>query len=225
MQTCSCCSVRRIPAEALFELCTGMLLGIFWQVDLRRPFLSLISATDANTSFGFGASVAQVTSAFARRVARVSEKQGDFVVLDGGFLLGQSAKRLGQAHSIDISMHEFVHVLSVKSRHTAHVNVLEGEAFLMWLRWLLRSRKRHCARTVVLVDSSVWCGAAAKGRSSTQLNRLLRKAAALEMAGDIQVHLVLVPSVENPSDIPSRGLRCVAEVRGPDLQPPPPSRK
>lgn len=97
--------------------------------------------------------------------------------------------------------------------------------FLMWLRWLLRSRKRHCARTVVLVDSSVWCGAAAKGRSSTQLNRLLRKAAALEMAGDIQVHLVLVPSVENPSDIPSRGLRCVAEVRGPDLQPPPPSRK
>ena len=67
-----------------------MLLGIFWQVDLRRPFLSLISATDANTSFGFGASVAQVTSAFARRVARVSEKQGDFVVLDGGFLLGQS---------------------------------------------------------------------------------------------------------------------------------------
>ena len=215
----------RVPPEVLFELCVSMLLGVFWRVDLRRPFLPLISATDASTTFGFGASVARVSPAFARRVARVAEKQGDFVVLDGGYLLGQSAKRLGQAHNIDISMTEFVHVLSVRSKHAAHVNVLEGEAFLMWLRWLLRSRQRHCARTVVLVDSSVWCCAAAKGRSSTQLNRLLRKAAALELAGDLQVHLVLVPSAENPSDVPSRGARCVAEVGNQNVQPPPPSRK
>ena len=215
----------RVPPEVLFELCVSMLLGVFWRVDLRRPFLPLISATDASTTFGFGASVARVSPAFARRVARVAEKQGDFVVLDGGYLLGQSAKRLGQAHNIDISMTEFVHVLSVRSKHAAHVNVLEGEAFLMWLRWLLRSRQRHCARTVVLVDSSVWCCAVAKGRSSTQLNRLLRKAAALELAGDLQVHLVLVPSAENPSDVPSRGARCVAEVGNQNVQPPPPSRK
>ena len=50
-------------------------------------------------------------------------------------------------------------------------------------------------------------GAAAKGRSSSQLNQLLRKAAALELAGELQVYLVLVPSAENAADRPSRGAR------------------
>lgn len=103
--------------------------------------------------------------------------------------------------------HDFVHVLCVKKRKNAHINLLEGEAFLLLLRWILRSRSRHCSRVVILVDSAVWLGAAVKGRSSTALNRLLRKAAALEMAGDVMVHLVLVPSAENPRDDPSRGVR------------------
>ena len=63
---------------------------------------------------------------------------------------------------------------------------------------------------MVLIDSAVWLGAAAKGRSSTRLNKLLRKVAALELAGELQVHLILVPSAENPSDAPSRGVRRVA---------------
>ena len=214
----------RIPNEVLFELSVGLLLGIYWQVDLRRAFLPLVSATDASSSFGFGASVARVPTAMARRLARISEKQGAYVMLDGHTVSGESARRLGQAHSIDVSMDEFVHVLSVRKRHAAHINVLEGEAFLLWLRWLLRSRQRHCARTVVLVDSAVWLGAAVKGRSSTQLNRLLRKAAALELCGDLLVHLVLVPSAENPSDFPSRGGRCAAaKLQKLSGDPPPPS--
>eukprot|EP00439_Symbiodinium_sp_Y106_P025009 s5136_g3.t1 len=183
---------RLLPKTVMFELAVGMLLGVFWRLDLQKPFLPLLSATDASTTHGFGASVAQLPIQIVRRLARVAEKQGDYVVMDGG-----TAKRLGEAHHLDISMGDFVDIFSVKARKGAHINV---EAFLIWLRWVLRSRRRHCSRLVVLVDSAVWLGAAAKGR-------LLRKAAALEIAGELQVYLVLVPSAENPSDWPSRGDR------------------
>ena len=174
---------RLLPKTVMFELAVGMLPGVFWRLDLQQPFLPLLSATDANTTHGFGASVAQLPTQMVRRLARVAA--------------GAQAKRLGEAHHLDISLGDFVDIFSVKARKGAHINVLEGEAFLIWLRWVLRSRRRHCSRLVVLVDSAVWLGAAAKGRSSTQLNRLLRKAAALELVGELQVYLVLVPSAEN----------------------------
>ena len=200
-------AVKTVPKVVLFELCAAVFLGIFWRQDLQRPFLPLLSATDASTEYGFGASVARLPVPMIRRLARVAEKQGAYVVMDGGFSPEAAAKRLGQLHKLDISLDDFTDIFSIKSKHEAHINVLEGEAFIIWLRWILRSRARHCTRVVVLVDSAVWLGAAAKGRSSTQLNRLLRKAAALELAGGVQVHLILVPSADNPSDRPSRGVR------------------
>ena len=45
-----------VPAGALIELCVSLFLGIYWQIDLRTPFLLLFSATDASSSFGFGVS-------------------------------------------------------------------------------------------------------------------------------------------------------------------------
>ena len=218
-------AAKTVPSIVLFELALGLLLGIFWKVDLRRPFLPLVSATDASTEYGFGASVAEVPISMVRRLARVSEKQGSYVTLDGGFAEGVGTHRHGHQHHLELSMNDFVHVFSVRRQHPAHINVLEGEAFVLWLRWLLRSRHRHRARTVVLVDSAVWLGAAAKGRSSTQLNRLLRKAAALQLAGELQVYLVLVPSAENPADCPSRGVRCATAKRVPTCGTPCPSRQ
>ena len=32
-------AVKAVPAIALFELALGLLLGIFWRADLRRPFV------------------------------------------------------------------------------------------------------------------------------------------------------------------------------------------
>ncbi|CAE7682373.1 UVR8 [Symbiodinium sp. CCMP2592] len=218
-------AVKAVPAIVLFELALGLLLGVFWRVDLRRPFAPLVSATDASTDYGFGASVAEVPISMVRRLARVSEKQGSYVILDGGFAEDVGTHRHGHPHHLELSMDDFVHVFSIRRRHPAHINVLEGEAFVLWLRWFLRSRRRHRTRAVVLVDSAVWLGAAAKGRSSTQLNRLLRKAAALELAGELQVHLVLVPSAENPSDSPSRGVRCTKAKRVPTCVTPCPSRQ
>ena len=82
---------------------------------------------------------------------------------------------------------------------------------LLMLRWILRSTSRHSSRVVFLLDSAVVLGSAARGRSSTRLNRIMRSAAALELAGDLQIYWALVPSDENPSDLPSRGRR--GEVR------------
>jgi len=127
--------------------------------------------------------------------------------LDGGTLTGEAASRLGEAHNIQISKSDFVDIFSFRAKHGGHINVLEGEAYIMFLRWLLRACANHNRRVVVLLDSSVWLGAAAKGRSSSQLNRLLKKAAALTMAGNLQLHLIMVPSEDNPADLPSRGAK------------------
>jgi hypothetical protein len=98
-----------------------------------------------------------------------------------------------------------MHVFSIKKKYDDHINVLEGEALVILIRWILRSRARHATRVVVIVDSKVLAGAASKGRSSSRLNRVLRRLAALELAGDLMLMLVVAPSSENPSDVPSRG--------------------
>ena len=197
-------TLHRIPPEVVEELLMGLVLGVFWKADLCRPFLPLVAASDASTEYGFGASVARLPQDKVRELARVAEKQGTFVTLDSG---KDYTARTGVEHKLGLPKAAFVHVFSVKKKRDAHINILEGEAFVVLLRWLLRCRSRHCSRIVILVDSAVWQGAAAKGRSSTSLNRLLRKVAALTMAGDLHLHLVLVPSAENPSDEPSRGVR------------------
>lgn len=163
---------RRLPTNVLAELCIGFALGIYWQVDLRSPFLPLLSATDASTQHGFGASVMKAGTALIRRLASISEKQGDYIVLDGGIVTGPSARRLGEANELNISTNDFTDIFSIRHKFPGHINVLEGEAFISWLRRILRSRRRHSTKLVMLVDSSV-----------------LRKAAALELAGDLQYTL------------------------------------
>lgn len=202
---------RRIPAQVLDELLLGLLLGIYWKIDLTRQFLPSVFASDASVEFGFGASYAKLDKELVRAMARVAEKQGDLVVLDGNDSQSYSS-RLGQPHKFGLPKSAFTHILSVKRKRLAHINILEGEAFVFLLRWILRARARHSARVVILVDSAVWLGAAAKGRSSTALNRLLRKVAALQMAGNLMLYLVLVPSAENPSDAPLRGTRFKRKI-------------
>ena len=198
---------QSIPHQVMSELLMSAFLAVYWSVDITRPFLPLLCASDASTDFGLGGSVVKLPIEQIREMARWAEKRGAFVVLDGGERMEDYVGRLGEPHLLDIPSEVFTHVFSIKCKHPAHINILEGHGFLVRLRWILRSRKRHSTRIVVLLDSAVWLGAASKGRSSRSLNRLSRKAAALELAGDLQVNLILVPSSENPSDIPSRGIR------------------
>ena len=68
---------------------------------------------------------------------------------------------------------------------------------------------------MVLIDSRVWIGAAAKGRSSSvPLLRLLRRVAAMVLASGVVVHYVYIPSAHNPADAPSRGIRARRECGG-----------
>jgi hypothetical protein len=170
----------------------------------------MISATDASTTYGFGVSVAPAGEALVREISTYAEKRGDYVVLGtgAGDMKKQQKRRLGVPRHLKLDAHSFKTILSVKARHAAHNNVLEAEGFLLWLRWLLRSKARHSVRTVCLVDSKVVLGGVNKGRSSSlPLLRVLRRIAALQLAGDLLVRLIYVPTECNPADAPSRGLK------------------
>ena len=84
---------------------------------------------------------------------------------------------------------------------------LEAGGVRLGLRWWLRSAKRHNQRVVMLVDAQAVMGAVCKGRSSSlSLRKEVMRIAALQLAGNLHLHLVYVPSEDNPADAPSRGV-------------------
>ena len=144
----------------------------------------------------------------AAKLARLAAKCRGHVGLEGISDAKADAlqARLGPRHNLGLTLDAFTVVLSVKIDESAHINIEEAAALVRYVRWLLRAAARQGHRVVVLIDSRVVLGAAAKGRSSSKgLNRLLRQLAALTFAGDLVLHLVFVPSAHNPSDHPSRG--------------------
>jgi hypothetical protein len=200
-----------VPPAARSELQVSLALGLCWSADLSREFLPFISATDASSSFGFGVCVANASMDKIREVAACAEKRGDYVVLADS-VSKQSAtqpkSRLGTPHNLDLKQSDFKTILSIPALRKAHNNLLEADAYLMWLRWLLRSTRNHNSRAICLVDSKVVLGGVTKGRSSSRpLLRILRRIAALQLGGNVLVRLVYIPTSFNPSDLASRGVR------------------
>ena len=202
---------RAAPGTVRSELQVSIALGPFWSTDMSRPYLPFISATDASTTFGFGVSVANASEKLVREVSSYAEKRGGYVVLENANAPGRTKPtkpRQGTPRCLKLDTADFKTILSIKARHAAHSNILEAEAYLIWLRWLLRSTSHHAARAVCLVDSKVVLGGVTKGRSSSQpLLRVLRRAAALQIAGNLLVRLVYIPTEWNAADAPSRGVR------------------
>ena len=92
--------------------------------------------------------------------------------------------------------------------------MLELHGLLLLVRWILRKEGNQHAHATCLVDAKAVLGAAAKGRTSSKpLLRVLRMLAAELLAGDLTLHLVYVPSEDNPADRPSRGFRQRATTR------------
>ena len=120
-----------------------------------------------------------------QKLARVALKDDALAVLDNEVRAGDYHKRIGSLHGIGVSRAPFTHVFSVRQTRDDHINRLEGKALLLMLRWILRSSMRHASRVVILLDSAVLLGGAAKGRSSSRLNTILRRAAALQLLGDL----------------------------------------
>ena len=190
--------------EVLAEIALGLVLGVYWKCDLTRLFVPFLSAADASTSFGFGISTTQFSEDLLWAVVRWSETQGAYVVLESE---GPVGNRLGPCLELDLRMADFKDVMSVRFKNSAHIKTLESQAFVLWLKWLLRSRRYHSHRAVILIDSAVVVGAASKGRTSSSLRRCIRRFAALSLAGNVQAYIILLPSSHNPSDGASRGVR------------------
>ena len=117
--------------------------------------------------------------------------------------------------NIPLRKSAFSTVISSKAAHTAHAGTLEAEAITLALRWLLRATARHARRTTLLVDAKAVIGAMARGRSSAPaLRRAVMRTAAYALGGDLLLHLVYVPSEDNPADSPSRGKPLRRRVAG-----------
>ena len=200
-------TIRALEDVHLAELSLVM-LAPFWQADLRRPWLRLITATDASVSYGFGLCVAPCTASKARALGRLSEKRGDYVRLSRGDPDDEEEKvRIGRPHKLGLRKSAFSTVVSAKRQHDAHAGSLEATGLQILLRWLLRSRKKHNHRVVALVDAKAVLCAASKGRTSApSLRRDMRRIAALTLAGGFHMHYLYVPSEDNPADAPSRGV-------------------
>ena len=157
-----------LPDAVLQELGCAMLLGCFWTVDLCKPYAGLLGACDASTSFGFGGCVSAFPTDLVPKLARWCEKAGAYAVIDG-VDDEESKRRIGARLELEVSLANFRDVLCVRLHHEKHINILESEGLLLWLRWYTRSQAHQNSRVVVLIDSTVVAQAAAKGRSSSSI--------------------------------------------------------
>lgn len=175
---------------------------------MTKQYLPFVGATDASTSFGHGACIATLPLSEIRTLGQLNSNAGDHVVL-GGLADDQpqdEKSRLGPRHILNLDLAAFKLVLCVEVSKPSHINLEEARSLLRFVRWVLRAPHRYEHRLVILLDSRVVIGGAAKGRSgSVPLNRLLRQLAALTFAGGLILHLVFIPSEHNPGDFPSRG--------------------
>ncbi len=176
---------------------------------MLQPYLPLLGATDASLVYGHGAAVAPLPAEELAALSRLASKAGEHVLLSGTELPAEAetrSRRLGLRHRLGLTMGDFEVLFSIRVEAPQHINLEEERALIRYLQWILRSPGRFRHRIVVLVDSRVVVGGTTKGRSgSAQLNVLLRRVAALVLAGGILLHLVFIPSAHNPSDPPSRG--------------------
>jgi hypothetical protein len=195
---------REVDRDVVCELIRSAALLPWWRVELTRPFSNTVLATDASTDFGYGGSVATMPIAEVRAMSRLCSQAGEGVTLaDSPPAPTQQQKRRLR---LGARREAFTTVFAIRARQRAHINILEAEALNLGLSWWLRRGDRHAKRVVILLDSRVAIGGAAKGRSSSApLLRCFRRTAALTLAGRLQPYYVYIPSADNPADAPSRG--------------------
>ena len=203
-----------------FEIIVSATLAIFWQSDMRDPLLNLLGATDASTSYGYGAAVATLDTGDTQALIRQAQSKRSRATLNDVDMDVDLSPALGAPCTLPLEKGDFRQLFSVRARKAAHVNLMEGTAVLLYLEWLLRSTQRHGRRVVILNDSKVMIGALEKGRSSARrINAICRRAAALMLAGNLNTLFVYIHTSENPGDGPSRG--CARDLADPE----PPERR
>ena len=94
-----------------------------------------------------------------------------------------------------------------KWENQEHINILEGRAVLLMLRWISRTQKHWAKSLHWLIDSQVWFYILKKGRTSAwKLRAIARRISAITMALDLRIFYWWIASEENPADEPSRSV-------------------
>ena len=202
--------IVEVPEAVITELIVFVLLSPLLVANLTRKFDPLLVATDASSSFGFGASACRLTADECEEFRSFSDKRGDYVRLERGGCDDdeQERPRVGLPRRLRIKKHHFTDLYSIKARVAEHAGVLEARGMLLLIRWWLRSVDRHSKRVLILVDAKSVLAATAKGRSGAPgFKQILRSVGAHVLAGDLLLYPLYVPSEDNPSDAPSRGKR------------------
>jgi hypothetical protein len=98
-------------------------------------------------------------------------------------------------------------VVSYRFRYEeTRIVLLEARALLTGLKWLASDPRHFGRRIIIFLDSQSLLGAMVKGRSSSsRLNRLCRRMAAIFLATQMKPSFLWVASSLNPADAPSRG--------------------
>ena len=201
---------RALPSAVAAELAISLLLLPLVQVNMRRPWCQILGATDASTEYGFGACTAQVTEAQARQLGRWASKGDCFVRLlpdDSSTCIKEPR---GILRCVHLRKRDFTTSLSAPFQFKSHINSLEADALLLYVKWLTRTPRHFARRAVVLVDSQSVIGAVAKGQSSAPgLKRQLRRLASYLLATDIATaHLCPEREQSNRRSVPPPASSC-----------------
>ena len=192
------CKSRRLSDSVILELTLLVNVSPLLMVDLRRPPLDLIFASDAST-LGLGAAC--------------RSRPPDFDIFIPSERSGWYSKH---ASDVSVTLHthhsvvrlcsgtEWQRVFAVSHVDGASIVLREALAALALIVRLAISGLPP-ARILLLVDSSSLLGAFAKGRSaSSLLNKMCQALAAVESVADSRTLLAWVRTNLNPADEPSR---------------------
>eukprot|EP00438_Fugacium_kawagutii_P022996 Skav216829 [mRNA] locus=scaffold2314:109375:114908:+ [translate_table: standard] len=139
-----------------------------------------------------------IVSAYVRR----QEYRGSDVRLDLGALYRPDSFPRG---SVQANRWRWHTATAYRFHEKEHINCLELRALVHGLEWRCRRAQFGDCRAMHLTDSQVALAICVKGRSSSrQLNRLLKRYAALQLGAGVYPLLGWVESEDNPADAPSR---------------------
>lgn len=188
--------LRYVPRGVRRELLCVMGLSPLLRADRRRVSAPLIVASDAS-SRGGGVSYQQ------GRHGLVGSRATGFYSSGG---LGSGTTPVAEAALVACLQRPWLTAVSFRWRRPgSHINVLEGEAALLAVRWLARCATWRGTRVPLLIDSGACLGALRKGRSgAARLNRVLRRICAYVLAADLLVEHSWIATKDNPADLPSR---------------------
>mmetsp|Transcript_109505 Transcript_109505/g.349328 ORF Transcript_109505/g.349328 Transcript_109505/m.349328 type:complete len:270 (-) Transcript_109505:8-817(-) len=204
---------RAVSGSVLSELALNVSLMAFWSVDLTRPWLPLVAASDASPAFGYGFCLARSSPDAVRDGARHAALRPHHFRLRSRGGHGRVKARAGPSMELPVSSGDFRVVFSIRAKQKAHSGEMEARGALMGIKRILRSRGSHRHRALFLVDAQSPLGALQKGRSSAPtLRRVVSQAAAASLAGDLKIRWGYLPSESNPADAPSRG-KCMKARR------------